>query len=352
MRNLLLRHAAGQHFKEDKRMILQSLWNVNVKKGKTTRLSIRAFAKAHACPYETMRRELKRGMEGGVLFDEIKREWFYPEYCAGKAQENADWKIAQKGTAQKFTNRLAEAFKRQIVQLRKSPAHARHDLIKEGYENLPCLRSIYNHIDHGDIGVLRGQTPYRPGPKRKRKPAVRRALKCPGNLSIEERPPEVAQRLEFGHWEMDTVKSRVGGRGGLLTLTERKTRFVIAEPLPALTARAVRTALRSLIRRGAFKTVLSITTDNGCEFLDSDAMAKLFKQITAELRFYYTHAYAAWEKGSVENANRHIRRFFPKGTDFRKVRKRQIQEMQNFINSIPRFKTLNGNTAYEAFNVA
>ncbi len=36
----------------------------------------------------------------------------------------------------------------------------------------------------------------------------------------------------------------------------------------------------------------------------------LFVAINKELKIYYTHAYAAWEKGSVENANRHIRRLY------------------------------------------
>jgi IS30 family transposase len=333
-------------------MILQSLWNGNVKRGRGTRLSVRAFASANALPYETLRRELGRGMEGKVFYDKLRREWFYPEYSAGKAQSDAAGKAANQGTGMRFTNRQAEALRRHIVELGKSPAHALHDLIAEGHSGLPCLRSIYYHIDHGDIGILRGQTPYHPTGKRRRRKPPERALKCPANLSIEERPAHVGERAEFGHWEMDTLVSCVGGRGGLLALTERMTRMILAVRLNSVTAAAVRNALRELIRSGKLKAVRSITADNGCEFLDSAAIERLFKDINDTLRVYYTHAYAAWEKGSVENANRHIRRFFPKGTDFRRVTHGAIAAMQDFINSIPRHYSLKGLTAHEAFLIA
>jgi IS30 family transposase len=352
VKTLKLHHAPKQHFTEEKRIILQRLWNVNANLGRETRLGIRAFAKRHGVPYETLRRELGRGMAGKPLFDEIKREWFYPEYCAEEAQSDAAWKNARKGTAQRITNKHAAALRHHIVTLGKSPNHALHDMRGEGHEKLPCLRTVYNHIDHGDIGVLRGQTPYRPGAKRKRRPPVARARKCPGNTSIEQRPPEVGARADFGHWEMDSLVSKVGGRGGLLALVERSTRFVFAVRLRSITAKAVRNALRGIIKSGALGNIRSITTDNGCEFLDSDALKRLFRQVNAMLEIYYTHAYAAWEKGTVENANRHIRRFFPKGTDFSRVKDSRIMEMQNFINSIPRKNTLNGKSAQEAFNQA
>lgn len=42
--------------------------------------------------------------------------------------------------------------------------------------------------------------------------------------SIEERPSEVEQRQEFGHWEIDTVIGKKDQEDRvLLTLTERKT---------------------------------------------------------------------------------------------------------------------------------
>jgi IS30 family transposase len=56
---------------------------------------------------------------------------------------------------------------------------------------------------------------------------------------------------------------------------------------------------------------------------------------------YYAHPYSSFERGSNENANGMIRRFFPKGTDFSRVSKRKIQQTQEWINTYPR-KILNG----------
>jgi len=352
MRILNLHHAPMTHFTEEQRSVLQNLWNVNVNKGRDTRLSIHKFAKQQAVPYETMRRELRRGMEGEPFFDKIKKQWFYPEYSAGKAQDDAADKNAQKGTGMRITAELAKAFQHHVKELSKSPNHARHDMIAEGFKYVPCLSTFYYHIDHGDIGVLRGETPYHPDVERKRKNPPRKSRKGLANLSIEERPPEIGQRVEFGHWEVDTVFSCVGGKGGLLVLVERKTRWAFIVYLPAITAKAVRNAIRKLLKSGALKTVRSITTDNGCEFLDAAALEKLFNQINADLKIYYTHAYAAWEKGTVENLNRHIRRFHPKGTDFSRVPPRLIAATQDFINAIPRNLTLKGQTAHEAFLAA
>ena len=347
-----LHKAPMKHFRDEQRSVLQRLWNVNANRGADTRLSIREFARQHGLPYETVRRELRRGMEGKPLFDKIKKQWFYPEYDAAAAQADAADKNAQKGTGMRVTNQHAKAFAHHVLELHKSPAHARHDMIAEGLQNVPCLSSFYYHIDHGDIGVLHGQTPYHPGKKRTRRPPVQRARKCPGNLSIEDRPASVADREEFGHWEWDTVISCLGGKGGLLVLIERKTRLMFMVRLAAITAGAVRKAIRRLLKSGALKRVLSITTDNGCEFLDSEAFVKLFKHLNADVKIYYTHAYAAWEKGSVENVNRHIRRIYPKGTDFSRVPPGHIAQTQHLINSIPRYTSLKGMTAHEAFRTA
>ncbi len=53
----------------------------------------------------------------------------------------------------------------------------------------------------------------------------------------------------------------------------------------------------------------------------------------------------AAEKGAIENCNRLVRRWYPKGTDFNQLTRRQIQQLEDCINSIHR-ESLNGETAY------
>jgi len=90
----------------------------------------------------------------------------------------------------------------------------------------------------------------------------------------------------------------------------------------------------------ALPVVLSVTTDNGCEFLDQKRLDRLFRS-----EAYYTRAYASYEKGAVENCNRIVRRWHPRGTDFNNLTRKQIQQLEDTINSIHR-ESLNGETAY------
>ena len=146
---------------------------------------------------------------------------------------------------------------------------------------------------------------------------------------------------------MDTIVSGVHGKGGLLVLIERKTRLYIIEKLRSISQSEILRALRRAIRRGKIAKALTITTDNGSEFLDHAAIEALFRPRGA-VQVYYTHAYAAWEKGSVENANRLVRRWYPKGTDFSKVSRLRIAELENTINSI-HLRLLQGQTAHAIY---
>lgn len=138
---------------------------------------------------------------------------------------------------------------------------------------------------------------------------------------------------------MDLVVGKTESRAVLLTLTERKTREELIFKLPNRKAATIRKEfdkLESRMGKQAFqKKFRSITTDNGPEFLEYELLTR---SIYGGQRFqvYYCHSYAAWEKGSNENHNRMIRRFFPKGTDFTRVTKKQIQAVQDWMNGYPR----------------
>ena len=85
----------------------------------------------------------------------------------------------------------------------------------------------------------------------------------------------------------------------------------------------------------------SITCDNGVEFLDSKGIEKSRYTKGSRTTVYYCHPYSSWERGTNENINRMIRRFFPKGIDFDDVSKKQVEMVGTWINSYPR-KILGG----------
>lgn len=125
----------------------------------------------------------------------------------------------------------------------------------------------------------------------------------------------------------------------LLVLTERKSRREIIRPMRDQTARSVVRVLDSLEREyGANfnKIFRTITVDNGSEFADCAGMEKSCRRKGNRTKIYYCHPYSSYERGSNENVNRMIRRWFPKGTDFRKVTAKAIQKVEDWINNYPR----------------
>ena len=132
-------------------------------------------------------------------------------------------------------------------------------------------------------------------------------------------------------------------------LIDHKRSHYVIKLLAHVTQDDVVVALKRMISLNAISNVISITTDNGCEFLDPDKIKSI-----VGCNVYYTRAYASWEKGSIENCNKFVRRWYPKGTNFGNSTTAQMHHLEKVINSIHR-KLLNGKTAYEydtAYNKA
>lgn len=235
---------------------------------------------------------------------------------------------------------------KQIKKHKYSPKAALERAIDEGYTVDISVKTLYNNIDSGEINVSRKDLLRKDGWKQDKSKPRKAANNLKGE-SIDNRPIEANDRKEYGHWEMDLIVSCKGGKGALLTLTERMTRQEIIIRLPDKTQRAVKRALDRLERRHGSKfkeKFKTITTDNGSEFLDFEALERSCKSDTKRFKMYFAHPYSSWERGSNENANGIIRRFFPKGTDFNKISKAEIQVVEDWMNDYPR-RILGGLTA-------
>jgi len=164
-----------------------------------------------------------------------------------------------------------------------------------------------------------------------------------GKRSIEERPPEIEDRSEPGHWEGDTVVGK-GHRSMIHTHVERQSGYLLAGRLPVLGA-----APMAAVTVAAFKGGVpaakrkSITYDNGTENQE-------FRRIEKELRVttYFAHPYSSCERGTNENTNGLIRQFYPKGTEFDTVEPEQLARTVRLINLRPR-KRLGWKTPNEVF---
>lgn len=215
-----------------------------------------------------------------------------------------------------------------------------------------CPKTIYNYFDMGlFLNVTYHDLPSKKGPAKKKERDSSVALNNTKGRSIEKRDPAILERKQYGHWEMDTVVGgQKKGKSCLLVLSERMTREEIVIKMKDKRATSVVHALNMLERRlgskkfrEKFKT---ITCDNGVEFLDSKGIEKSRYTKGMRTMLYYCHPYSAYERGTNENINRLIRRFFPKGIDFDTVSSKEVKMVEDWINNYPR-KILGGISSKE-----
>jgi IS30 family transposase len=161
-------------------------------------------------------------------------------------------------------------------------------------------------------------------------------------LSIEERPPEVAERIIPGHWEGDLLIGR-SSASAIGTLIERTTRMTFLVKLENRDARTIRKAFAEEFRNLPKGLKRTLTCDQGQEM----SQHRLFTK-EADITVYFAHPHAPWERGTNENTNGLLRQYFPKGTDFTKISKERIKMVQDELNGRPR-KTLGWYTPHEKF---
>lgn len=177
--------------------------------------------------------------------------------------------------------------------------------------------------------------------RRQRRYGAGRGL-IPGRFSIHMRPDLVAARQRFGDWEGDTMEGAQGS-GNVTTHVERKSRYLIAGKLSNKTAPETARAATAAFRRIPKKLRLTLTLDNGKEF----ARFKDIEKGTG-LTVYFADPYSAWQRGTNENTNGLLRRYLPKGMDFRSVTEKSLAETVNKLNHRPR-KCLGYRTPHEVF---
>jgi IS30 family transposase len=149
-------------------------------------------------------------------------------------------------------------------------------------------------------------------------------------LSIEERPAEVADRIVPGHWEGDLLMGAMN-KSAIGTLVERTTRFTFLVKLDNKDATTVRESFAEEFRHLPKELKRTLTYDQGQEMAEH----KLFTKDTA-ITVFFAHPHSPWERGTNENTNALIRQFFPKGTDFNRISKEQLKDVQESLNDRPR----------------
>ena len=177
--------------------------------------------------------------------------------------------------------------------------------------------------------------------RRKRYGKYDRRGKLPNCRSIEERPAIVNARKRLGDWEVDTIIGRKH-KQAIVTLTERKSRFTLLGKVSRRTAQAVRKQVCRLLLP-VMDQAHTLTSDHGKEFAEHEQIAERLN-----LKFYFAHPYAAWERGTNENTNGLLRQYFPKKFVFLTISNKEIQQAMAKLNFRPR-KSLRFKTPFEVF---
>jgi IS30 family transposase len=316
-------HRKGQHLSFEHRVLIQT----RLKDG----WSPNRIAKEIGCASNTVRNEIKRGtvaLYGGNIL-RYKATAGQAIYKKNRQVSCRHYDFLEKVD---FISFVEKKFFEEVWSLDACVGYA----LKEGLftrEQIVCTKTLYGYVDLGLLGIKNIHLPekLRRSPKKKRNRENKRIL----GRSIEERPREVNDRSEFGHWEADLViGSKKEDDDALLTMIERKTREYWMIRVPGRNPSGVMAALEAVRSQYSehwddiFKTV---TTDNGSEFSMLSGLEDLSQTLV-----YFAHPYTSCEKASVERHNGLIRRFIPKGKRIDSYSDEQIVQIEIWCNSLPR----------------
>jgi len=287
--------------------------------------SMRAIARALGRNPSTISRELHRNTDP------------VGEYRALAADRLAVGRLARPRARRLSGDQQLRTVVVELLGKRWSPEQVAHELPIR-FPGQPtrhlCVESIYQGIYDPGVQVTR--------PAKRRRRRRRRhvqGLERRGRLSnmtmIADRPAEVEDRAQVGHWEGDCIMGR-GNRSAIGTLVERSTRYLILIHVPDGTSRAeaIRDGVTAAFAGLPPHLRRTLTWDQGKEMA-------FHEQITAATgtNVFFCDAHSPWQRGSDENTNGLLRDYFPKGGDLSGVTLEQLHQVADEVNDRPR-KTL------------
>jgi IS30 family transposase len=144
---------------------------------------------------------------------------------------------------------------------------------------------------------------------------------------IDDRPSVISNRERVGDVEADFIVSGKTGTGYLLTVVDRKLRVGHIRQILPVTITNVEAAFLDI--QAQFPELTSVTTDNDILFRHHQRLSSLL----GDIPIYFCHAYHSWEKGTVENYNKQVRKYVKKGSDISQYNKDYLQFVQTRLNS-------------------
>lgn len=207
-----------------------------------------------------------------------------------------------------------------------------------------CSESIYRFIYQGngrDMGWYK-YLPYKRYVRKKQRSRKPRKNTILLRVPIHCRSEKANKRIEFSHWETDSV---MYGKRALSVQQERVSRKFCMHKINNMSADETLNAQIKTIESVPLNTINSMTYDNGKE----GSKHYFLKNFIPNIETYFCDTYASWQKGGVENLNGIIRRHIPRGVNLDILTDYEIYMIQEKINNIPR-KSLNYLTPNQVFD--
>jgi IS30 family transposase len=176
--------------------------------------------------------------------------------------------------------------------------------------------------------------------RKKRKTKKTERVMIPNRVGIELRPEIVNDRSTFGHFEGDTIVSGKNSTGSLskeslAVIYERKAKYIAARKINSMSPIQFNLGVKKILNQLNQKETM--TLDNGIENRDHEKLG---------LQTYFCDVYSSWQKPGVENANKMIRQYIPKGSDISCFSHQYVTMIIQRINNKPR-KSLGYQTPME-----
>ncbi|WP_367294841.1 IS30 family transposase [Levilactobacillus yonginensis] len=294
----------------------------------------------------------KIGCSKATVSREIKRNGGRDAYSAVKAQENYQRRRLKSRRPRILADlKLRDFVLHRIVQCQWSPEQISGRLVHENSEWQISYNTIYRGIKLDNLGIKRKSHGARGFARKLRHRGKTRKVKGTVNerrgrfnevLSVHERPVSCNKRSWFGHWEGDTVRGKTG-RSALVTLVDRKSRYLLSQRVSKVNAKNVTQAMIDLLHTVTPKRVRTLTPDRGTEFAG-------YREVSQELGIpvYFPDPHAPQQRGTNENTNGLIREYFPKGTDLDQLTDQDIYQFVEVLNNRPR-KILGWKSPSEVF---
>lgn len=207
--------------------------------------------------------------------------------------------------------------------------------------------AIYQHIYKHRQSYLGKKLikllPYHHHKRREKRKFGKNRVRIKDQVNISQRPKHVELRIEAGHWEGDLMIG-AGQKSAIGTIVERKTRYTFIVKIENRKSKTVTQQFAKLLNTLPKKIRKTMTYDNGIEMANHKWLSN-----NTGMDIYFANPYSSWERGTNENTNGLIRRFFPKGTDINKITIEQLKQAQFALNNRPR-KILGYKTPNEIMN--